>query len=425
MDRHPRPTSSISSASGPRQPDPWSLIPPLTAATVSLRWIRAYALLLLLTGALAWGQPGPLPQNAPDHPTGLTAISGPGIGEVTLTWTPAAGATAHWVWSVQYDGTDSQWHRVGDAHAVINGLEAGVEYSFAVIAGYAQDGGEIGWSNFSNWGRAVALAPPPPPELDAGGRLTAAPGPDVGEVSLRWTPDADAVVHWVWSVQPDGSDSRWHRVDAGSAVIGGLEVDVAYTFTVISGHIQPDDGPIRWSDFSNWAAAMPQPAPPPAVVVADAAKTIAAGGKHTCMLQFDGTAVCWGANGDADKGKLTRRPAYYSPPSPPATNTPAASPAPARQPAGAPTAAASPARRPASLPPSTPAAPTVAPCAMTERRYAGAATNTASWTRRPERSLPSLLAASTVAGYVMTGECNAGATTTTSSLPYRTACFTP
>ena len=44
MDRHPRPTSSISSASGPRQPDPWSLIPPLTAATVSLRWIRVNAL---------------------------------------------------------------------------------------------------------------------------------------------------------------------------------------------------------------------------------------------------------------------------------------------------------------------------------------------------------------------------------------------
>ena len=31
--------------------------------------------------------------------------------------------------------------------------------------------------------------------------------------------------------------------------------------------------------------------------------SFAAGGKHTCMLQFDGTAVCWGANGDSDKGQ--------------------------------------------------------------------------------------------------------------------------
>ena len=48
----------------------------------------------------------------------------------------------------------------------------------------------------------------------------------------------------------------------------------------------------------------PDPTPIPYVynVDADAANSFAAGGKHTCMLQFDGTAVCWGANGDSDKG---------------------------------------------------------------------------------------------------------------------------
>ena len=49
----------------------------------------------------------------------------------------------------------------------------------------------------------------------------------------------------------------------------------------------------------------PDPTPIPYVynVDADAANSFAAGGKHTCMLQFDGTAVCWGANGDSDKGE--------------------------------------------------------------------------------------------------------------------------
>ena len=148
-----------------------------------------------------------------------------------------------------------------------------------------------------------ALAPPPPPQLDANGGLTAAPGPNPGEVSLRWTPAANAVAHWVWSVRADGTDSRWHVADAGSATIGGLEIGVAYNFAVISAYAQPDGRPVGWSNFSNWVTAMPQPAAPPPVGVTDAASRIAAGGKHTCMLQADGTAACWGANGDADQGQ--------------------------------------------------------------------------------------------------------------------------
>ena len=53
------------------------------------------------------------------------------------------------------------------------------------------------------------------------------------------------------------------------------------------------------------ATPSPDPTPIPYVynVDADAANSFAARGKHTCMLQFDGTAVCWGANGDSDKGQ--------------------------------------------------------------------------------------------------------------------------
>ena len=270
-----------------------------------MKSVLPFALVLLLAGALAWAQPAPpLQTPAVAGPTNLTAVSGPGVGEVSLTWTPAVNAAAHWVWSVKPDGTGSRWHEADAAGAtVVRDLEPGGEYRFVVIASQrAPAVGPPRWTGFSDWVKAVALAPPPPPQLDAAGGLTAAPGPNPGEVSLRWTPAGDAVVHWVWSVRADGTESRWHYVAAGSAVIGGLAVGVEYNFAVISAYAQPDGRPVQWSDFSNWVTAMPQPAPPPPVGVTDAANRIA-GGKHTCMLQADGTAACWGANGDADQGQ--------------------------------------------------------------------------------------------------------------------------
>ena len=244
---------------------------------------------------------------ASGDPADLTAASGPGVGEVTLTWTPAANASAHWVWSVRPDGQESRWHEaevVGST--VIRDLEPGQEYWFIVIAVRSAPAvGPPSWSGFSDWVKSVALAPPPPPELDAAGGLTAAPGPNPGEVSLRWTPGAGADVHWIWSVRSDGTESRLHQAydGDGSITIDGLEIGVEYAFAVISAYAQPEGLPVRWSNFSNWATAMPLPAPPPSVTVADAANRIAAGGKHTCMLQDDVTAMCWGANGDADKGQ--------------------------------------------------------------------------------------------------------------------------
>ena len=274
-----------------------------------LKTALPYALLVLaIISAVAWAQPSASIQapEASDDPADLAAASGPGVGEVTLTWTPAANASAHWVWSVQPDGKDSRWHRADAADsAVIRDREPGQEYWFIIIASRGTPAvGPPSWSGFSDWVKAVALAPPPPPELDAAGGQPAASGPNPGEVSLRWTPGAGADVHWVWSVRSDGTESRWHQAyDDGSITIDGLEIGVEYAFAVISAYAQPEGRPMRWSNFSNWATALPQPAPPPSVTVADAASRIAAGGKHTCMLQNDGTAVCWGANGDAYKGQ--------------------------------------------------------------------------------------------------------------------------
>lgn len=219
-----------------------------------LKTALPYALLVLaIISAVAWAQPSVLIQT-PEASDDPAAASGPGVGEVTLTWTSAANASAHWIWSVQPDGQDSRWHEAEAAGStVIRDLEPGQEYWFIIIAVRSAPAvGPPSWSAFSGWVKAVALAPPPPPELDADGGLTAASGPNPGEVSLRWTPNAGADVHWVWSVRSDGTQSRWHQAYGdGSITIAGLEIGVEYAFAVISAYAQPDDRPVRWSNFSN------------------------------------------------------------------------------------------------------------------------------------------------------------------------------
>ena len=88
-------------------------------------WWAAVAVVLLavLAGvpATAGAQGGPL-----GNPAGLTATPGPGVGAVTLAWTPAPNAAAQAVWSVRAAGSGSRWHNAaGDAVTLaIDGLEA-------------------------------------------------------------------------------------------------------------------------------------------------------------------------------------------------------------------------------------------------------------------------------------------------------------
>ena len=122
-----------------------------------LKRILPTALMLLMVGALAWGQPAPPQQQEPlGNPTGLTATPGPGVGEVSLTWTPAVNATVRWVWSMRLDGADNQWHQVDAGFAVISGLDAGLNYSFV-----GNCSGLRGSEQLSAGGEGVqALGPP-------------------------------------------------------------------------------------------------------------------------------------------------------------------------------------------------------------------------------------------------------------------------
>ena len=132
------------------------------------------------------------------------------------------------------------------------------------------------------------------PAVTGPSNLTAVSGPEPGEVTLTWNPATGAVVNWVWSMRLDGMDYRWSQADgdAGSLVIGGLDAGDPYRFMVIAIYPPVEGSPIAGWRFSNFASATPKVAPPPP----NTAQAIAAGGKHTCMLQADGTAVCWGSN---------------------------------------------------------------------------------------------------------------------------------
>ena len=95
---------------------------------------------------------------------------------------------------------------------------------------------------------------PTPPPLGNPTELTAKSGPDIGQVSLNWTPAANATVHWVWSVRGDNTGGRWTLGDTDSAVIDGLEAAQNYWFRVIAGREMAGET-TQWSRWSHWTTA--------------------------------------------------------------------------------------------------------------------------------------------------------------------------
>ena len=229
----------------------------------------AVAALLMLGGGVGWHQPTPLVDQGPlGDPVGLTASSGPGVGQVSLRWTPAANATIHRVLSISIDGSDYRWHDAGHGEAVISSLQIGQEYHFTVVAGQVQpDGISVLWSGFSNWVTATAAITPAlgdPMPVSAGYAH-----------SCKLASDGTAVC---WGGRGD--------VDRGQAKPPQGQ------FTAISAGgrhtcaIEADGTVACWGDDSDG-----QSTPPPREF-----KAIDAGRAHTCGIRTDGTVACWGSN---------------------------------------------------------------------------------------------------------------------------------
>ena len=126
--------------------------------------------------------------------------------------------------------------------------------------------------------------------------LTATPTSQSGEVALSWSPAANATVHWVYLVKPDGTDGRyWHALagDAATLTVTGLDAGETYLFLVIAGQEQAD-GITLWSQWSNWGQAMPAGVAP--LATGETFTAISSGSSHTCGLRSNGSVACWGEN---------------------------------------------------------------------------------------------------------------------------------
>ena len=161
---------------------------------------------------------------------------------------------------------------------------------FLAIAALLTLGGAVGWRQPTSLADQGPLGDP----VD----LTASSGPGVGQVSLRWTPAANATMHRVFSISIDGKYYEWHDAGPGEAVISSPEIGRNYHFTVVAGQVQPDGVSVQWSRFTNWVTATA------AITPATGDPTpVSAGYAHSCKLDSDGNAVCWGGRGEVDRGQ--------------------------------------------------------------------------------------------------------------------------
>ena len=207
------------------------------------------------------------------NPTNLTAAPGDQSGEVDLRWTPAANATAHWVYLARVGGGDSRyWENAfaGDANtATITGLEPGKTYRFWVQAGQERSDGTTQGSEWSNAVDAVASS-----------------GGATGQGGMSISSGAD----YSCALQTDGSVVCWGRDDNGQASPPAGE-----TFTAITNGVTHGCGLRANGSVACWGNDDYGQATPPA---RETFTSISAGNRHVCGLRADGTPVCWGKNTD-------------------------------------------------------------------------------------------------------------------------------
>ena len=95
--------------------------------------------------------PTPTPISPLGTPSGLSATADSTAGQVTLSWTPGAHATKHWVFG-QRGSVRVVWSLAsGSSSHTVSGLTSGAAHSFSVIAGRG--------SEWSSWTPLVSVTP--------------------------------------------------------------------------------------------------------------------------------------------------------------------------------------------------------------------------------------------------------------------------
>lgn len=296
----------------------------MTFTTLRLppRFLAVASALLLLAGSLAWTQPGTpagQPYDAPQQnagqgdPSNLTATAS-GVGQVTLTWTPAPNATTHWIWSVRSNGSDGKWTDGGaDGGEVLTGLVAGADYWFIVIATRGA-GPDTTWSGWSNWASATTRDTERPP---APQRYSAISAGDLHTCGLKLDGGVDCF----------GSDGRGQstppageflQVAAGGAHTCGVKADgtvACWGSAAVKSppatlkFIQVSSGESHACGLTAWPGGN---APHRVICWSEATglgrnedfeassgspiTSISAGGNHNCSLWNPNSIRCWGSN---------------------------------------------------------------------------------------------------------------------------------
>ena len=271
----------------------------------------------ILIAAIGSGVPAAFAQGILPAPVNIAVSDGDQPGAIEISWDPVQAATHYrigWIALEDYESyrdAERDWleaftykdvGRNSDNPQLLTRLTPGIPYAF-IIGSNASRNGAPAWSEWQWFILATDPTPTDPFDFPVPSprTLSGEPGPDTSQVTLRWRAASGAVMHMVWSHRFDGSDNGWHEGGSDSVVVDGLEAGVDYHFSVIAGHRNVENGSIRWSVPSDRISVVALSSPAP-VETADTT-IIAAGGKHTCLLNTDGRVECWGANGEADQGQ--------------------------------------------------------------------------------------------------------------------------
>lgn len=183
------------------------------------------------------------PPNEPVLPS-VTAETSP--GEVSLSWTPVAGATWYNVWRGEAGADSLRWLRgTGNSTLVDSSVAANSRYWYAVTI--YTNGEDSAFSNVVSVTTPPVAIPESPPSIRVTGTT--------GQVELGW--EAVPGVNWynVWRSSSGADSLQWLR---GTGTEAFTDVDVAmntqYWYAVTS-YVASSD-----SAFSNVVSATPTPA---------------------------------------------------------------------------------------------------------------------------------------------------------------------
>lgn len=178
-------------------------------------------------------------------PAGL-AVTAVGSGQLTLSWSAAAGANSYAVYQGTSAGAEASTavlSGIAGTSATLTGLSNGTTYYF-VVKGI----NSTGTGAASNEASGTPVAPP--------GGLAAAPG--AGQVTLTWTAGAGATSYSIFEGTAAGGEASvpvQTGVSGTSAVVTGLTNGTAYFFVVKGVNASGS------SAASNEAQAVPLAAP--------------------------------------------------------------------------------------------------------------------------------------------------------------------